>query len=220
MSKSAIERLIEFHDYLKSTGYGGRNKFEKAIGKSEGYLSGALKKRSSIGSDVLLEIRTMFPELDMDWLVSGEGEMLKADLENSGKTLRTIETRPRISLNAAAGTISTALNGVKTEDAEDIPMVIAFSNYSYSLIVKGDSMEPEFHSGDEIACLQVLQSQFIQWGRYHVLDTSQGIVVKRIYDDGNSILCKSEASDLYKDFKIPKKDIYNIALIVGLLRRY
>ena len=218
MSKSAIERLIEFHDYLKLAGYGGRNKFEKAIGKSEGYLSGALKKNSAIGSDVLLEIRTMFPELNMDWLISGDGEMLKTKLGiNKSKST---ETRPRIPLNATAGTVSIALSGVKAEDSEDMPVVVAFSNYNYTLIVKGDSMEPEFHSGDEIACLQVTQSQYIQWGRYHALDTSQGILIKRIYDDGDCILCKSEAHDLYKDFKIPKRDIYNIALVVGLLRRY
>lgn len=218
MSKNAIERLIEFHDHLKSTGYGGRNKFEKAIGKSEGYLSGAMKKNSSIGSDVLLEIRTMFPELNIDWLISGEGQMISTK-QQMGEPL-AVETRPRIPLNAAAGSISVALSGVTLDDCEDMPVVAAFSNYNYTLIVKGDSMEPEMHSGDEIACLQVNNSRFVQWGRYHALDTAQGIVVKRIYDDEEYILCKSEASDLYKDFRIPKEDIYNIALVVGLLRRY
>lgn len=219
MRKNAIERLIEFHDYLKLTGYGGRNKFEKAIGKSDGYLSNALKKNSSIGSDVLLDIRTMFPELNIDWLISGEGNMLKED-EKKVKTTKSIETRPRIPLNAAAGTLSTALSGVTIEDCEDMPVVSAFSKYNYTLLVKGDSMEPEMHSGDEIACLQVTNHQFIQWGRYHALDTSQGILVKRIYDEGESILCKSEASEIYKDFRIPKNDVYNIALVIGLLRRY
>jgi phage repressor protein C with HTH and peptisase S24 domain len=218
MSKSTIERLIEFVDYLKSTGYGGRNKFENAIGKSEGYLSVAIKRNSSIGSDVLLEIRTMFPELNIDWLISGEGQMLRTKQEME-KAL-VVETRPRIPLNAAAGTISVALSGVTADECEEMPVVSAFSNYNYTLIVKGDSMEPEMHSGDEIACLHVTNSHFIQWGRYHALDTSQGIVVKRVYDDGEYILCKSEASDLYKEFRIPKEDIYNIALVVGLLRRY
>lgn len=218
MSKSAIERLIEFHDHLKQSGYGGRNKFEKAIGKSEGYLSGALKKNSAIGSDVLLEIRTMFPELNMDWLISGDGEMLRNQLNIS--KVKITETRPRIPLNATHGTISTALSSIQSEYSEHMPVVVAFSNYDYTLIVKGDSMEPEFHPGDEIACLQISQDQYTQWGRYHALDTSQGIVIKRIYDEGDFILCKSEANELYKDFKIPKKDIYNIALVVGLLRRY
>lgn len=218
MGKNAIERLVEFHDYLKSTGYGGRNKFEKAIGKADGYLTNAIKKNSSIGSDVLLEIRTMFPELNIDWLISGEGQMIKTKKEV--KQTLVVETRPRIPLNATAGTISEALNGVTANNCEEMPVVVAFPNYNYTLIVKGDSMESEMHSGDEIACLQVTNSRFMQWGRYHALDTSQGIVVKRIYDDGEYFLCKSEASDLYKEFRIPKEDVYNIALVVGLLRRY
>ncbi len=34
-------------------------------------------------------------------------------------------------------------------------------------------MEPEFHSGDEIACRFIVEPSFIQWGRPHVLDTTQ-----------------------------------------------
>lgn len=132
------------------------------------------------------------------------------------------ETRPRIPLNAAAGSISVALDGITNEDSEQLPFVSAFSNYNYTILVKGDSMEPEFMSGDELACLQLTngKARFIQWGRYHVLDTAQGVVVKRIYDNGEYILCKSENKELYPDFQILKEDIYNIGLVIGMLRRY
>lgn len=132
------------------------------------------------------------------------------------------ETRPRIPLNAAAGSVSVALSGVKSDDCEHLPFIPAFSNYNYTILVKGDSMEPEFKSGDELACLQLTngKAKFIQWGRYHVLDTAQGIVVKRIYDSGDYILCKSENKELYPDFQILKEDIYNIGLVIGMLRRF
>ena len=132
------------------------------------------------------------------------------------------ETRPRIPLNAAAGSISVALDGITNEDSEQLPFVSAFSNYNYTIRVKGDSMKPEFMSGDELACLQLTngKARFIQWGRYHVLDTAQGVVVKRIYDNGEYILCKSENKELYPDFQILKEDIYNIGLVIGMLRRY
>ena len=134
----------------------------------------------------------------------------------------SIETRPRIPLNAAAGSISVALNGITNEDSEQLPFIAAFSNYNYTILVKGDSMEPEFKSGDELACLQLSsgKAKFIQWGRYHILDTAQGIVVKRIYDNGDYILCKSENNELYKDFEIHKSDVYNIGLVIGMLRRF
>jgi phage repressor protein C with HTH and peptisase S24 domain/transcriptional regulator with XRE-family HTH domain len=156
------------------------------------------------------------------WLLTGEGPMLKTEKEKDNLTAagNTQETRPRIPLNAAAGSVSVALSGVSDADCEQLPLVSAFSNYNYTVLVKGDSMEPEFHSGDELACLQLNgKANFIQWGRYHVLDTSQGVVVKRIYDSGDSILCKSE-NELYSDFKIHKEDIYNISLVIGMLRRF
>lgn len=149
-------------------------------------------------------------------------------IESNNKELASISdktdisTRPRIPLNAAAGSVSVALSGVKLEDTEQLPFIHAFSNYNYTILVKGDSMEPEFHSGDELACLQLTngKAKFIQWGRYHVLDTAQGVVVKRIYDSGEHILCKSENNELYPDFKIYKEDIYNIGLVIGMLRRF
>lgn len=50
-----------------------------------------------------------------------------------------------------------------------------------------------------------------------MLDTAQGIVVKRIYDNKDTILCKSNNPD-YPDFEIPKDEVYHIALVVGYLR--
>lgn len=78
-------------------------------------------------------------------------------------------------------------------------------------------MEPEYFAGDEVACLRVNEKQFLQWGRVHVLDTTQGIVIKRIYDAGESILCRSYNSE-FPDFSIPKENIRSYNLVVGSLR--
>ncbi|MCD7977558.1 MAG: S24 family peptidase [Tannerellaceae bacterium] len=191
------------------------NEFERSIGASKSYW----RNTRNISAEVLGEIVRIYSDLNLEWVLSEKGSMVKQAPDTSlRKTIR--ETRPRIPMNAAAGSVSEALQGVKVEECEQMPVVEAFSKYNYTLFVKGDSMEPEFHSGDELACLQMANPSFIQWGRYHVLDTSQGVLVKRIYDDGECILCKSEASELYQDFRIPKSDIYNIALVIGMLRRY
>ena len=61
------------------------------------------------------------------------------------------------------------------------------------------------------------EKRFIQWGRVHVLDTTQGVVIKRIYDDGDSIRCNSFNTE-YPDFSIPKEDIRSFNLVVGSVR--
>lgn len=79
---ATLDRLKDFHSYLKENGYGGRNVFEREIGVSEGYLSQS--KRKGINSDVLERVAERFPELSIEWLVTGRGEMLVSDSE--GKT--------------------------------------------------------------------------------------------------------------------------------------
>lgn len=57
----------------------GLNKaqFERAIGKSSGYLK-ILKDKGGIpGSDVLIQVSENFRQYDLNWLLTGEGEMLK-----------------------------------------------------------------------------------------------------------------------------------------------
>jgi len=190
-------------------------------------LSSIIGERQSKPSvDVLNKIyNAIAPSgYSLGWLLTGKDERMHSvypkKKEVANKSVNEPETRPRIPMNAAAGAVSSALSGVKNEDCEQMPVIYAFPQYNYTLFVKGDSMEPEFHSGDELACLQIIKNNFIQWGRYHVLDTAQGVVVKRIYDDDEYILCTSEASDLYKPFRIHKSEIYNIALVVGMMRRY
>lgn len=50
-----------------------QRKFEMAIGKSNGYVNNIVK---TIGADVVNAIRKAYPDLNIDWLISGEGEML------------------------------------------------------------------------------------------------------------------------------------------------
>ena len=129
------------------------------------------------------------------------------------------ETRPRIPLNAMAGTLSFALEGGTANDCEQLPVIRAFPRYDFTILINGESMEPELRGGDELACLNVNNTSYIQGGRIYVLDTDQGIVVKRVSDNDECLLCHSD-NQMFKDYNIPKQSVYNIALVVGMLRRY
>ena len=66
----AKERLIEFLVYLEI----GQNAFEKKTGISNGYISHI---KNSIGSNIIKKISEVYPELDTNWLLTGNGSMLK-----------------------------------------------------------------------------------------------------------------------------------------------
>ena len=66
------DRLIEFLRYLSI----GQNKFEANVGLSIGYIN---KLGSSMNIDTFDKILQRYPELNGNWLKTGEGEMLKGN---------------------------------------------------------------------------------------------------------------------------------------------
>lgn len=214
--KDRIEKLSQI--YARSM-----REFELNCGLNRGVLSN-IKSDGTIGVDKASKILDKHPEVSPEWLLTGKGEMLKKQespvhIIKESTVKEPEETRPRIPMDAAAGSLSIAADGILMEQCEQLPVIKVFSRYDFTIFVKGDSMEFEYHSGDELACLYIKNTSFVQWGCVHILDTTQGILVKRIFDAGESILCRSD-NDRYPDFHIHKSELHNIALVIGMLRRY
>lgn len=166
----------------------------------------------SISLDLVSSVLNSFEDVSSEWLLRGIGSMYKTE------TVDVVsETRPRIPYDAAAGTLTDTVDGVSATDCEQVPVVKLFPRYDFTIRVTGRSMEPELYAGDEVACLHIGESRFLQWGRVHVLDTTQGVVIKRIYEDGESIRCSSYNKD-YPDFLIPKEEVRSYNLVVGVIR--
>lgn len=117
--------------------------------------------------------------------------------------------------------ISVAKAGLLTaeqgQDYEMQPVIAQFPKYDYTVEVRGDSMVPEYKSGDVVACLDVTRSTFLQWGRAFLLNTSQGVIIKKVYDDGDFLKCVS-VNEKYPPFMIPKSEVYSIGLVVSSFR--
>ncbi len=232
-----IERL---QYYMKQQGIND-NKLTVDAGLSVGLIGKAKKCGKTMNSVNIEKILLAYPDLNSDWLLTGRGEMLKTNCisENisvtiadssahkdnkkvaSSNEIKDLNTdfRPRIPYDAAAGALSIAEHGISRNDCEMLPVIPRFPKYDFTIVAKGDSMIPEIASGDELACRFIDPKGFIQWGRPHVLDTAQGVVVKNIFELPDSILCRS-VNNNYPDFPIAKDDIYHIALVVGLIRQY
>ena len=209
--------------------------------KISGVTRGILTQNNGINEDNLARFLAYASDVNPEWLLTGEGEMLKTNRisrHNSVEQVPVVEykdseipqvkqipklqnnhTRPRIPLNAAAGGLSVALSSVSESECEQMPIIPSLPKYDFTIVARGESMEPVIESGDELACRFITESAFIQWGRIHVLDTAQGIVVKRIFESDGHILCRSDNKG-YPDFPISKEEIYHMALVVGLLRHF
>jgi hypothetical protein len=101
------KRLKQFIDYKNIS----LNAFDKSIGASNGYIGKQIKNEASIGSEMLATISEAYPELNLYWLVSGEGEMLK----NVQSSFPTIEDTQTIKID---GTISLLKEMIKEKEIE------------------------------------------------------------------------------------------------------
>ena len=81
-----IDRLKLF---IKSKGL-GQTKFEERVGFSRGYIS---KVKTSIGADKLSNIVEAFPDLNLDWLITGKGKMTSTPVQPAAveQTTDTLE---------------------------------------------------------------------------------------------------------------------------------
>lgn len=170
-------------------------------------------REATVTADVIQLILGTFPDVSAEWLL--RGDYVKSIESNREGDL--IKTLPRIPYNAAAGSLTDAVEGVTEYQCERLPVVAAFPKYDFTMRVSGRSMEPYYYAGDEVACLRINEARFLQWGRVHVLDTTQGIVIKKIYENGDCIRCASFNPE-YPDFNVPKADIRSYNLVVGALR--
>ena len=74
-----IERIAIFIHFKKISPHA----FEQKIELSNGYFSKQLKHLGSVGSDILIKIYQAYPELDILWILTGEGQMLKEDVRQN-----------------------------------------------------------------------------------------------------------------------------------------
>ena len=193
--------------------------FEKSIGMSNASFGKSLRSGGAIGTDKLENILRVYPKLSPNWLLTGEGAMLRGEnLPVAHQTTSPKEGIPLIPLSAMAG----ALTGEQTvlEYECERYVVPAFNGADFLIPVKGNSMAPTYVSGDIVACQRVpMTDLFFQWNKPYVLDTAQGALIKRIKpgSDKEHVLIVSD-NEQYDPFELPYSEIHAVALVIGIIR--
>lgn len=136
--------------------------------------------------------------------------------ENELAEVAEVKTKPRLPVTAAAGKLSDYLDGVLADECEFIPVMRSLPDYDFTMLVKGNSMEPKYEGGDEIACKKV--TSIIEPGKTYVLATRDGAVVKRLYPEKDGVRCVSYNHEEYPDFFVSGEDILDVYRVVGMIR--
>lgn len=194
--------------------------------KVSGVTRGILQQSNGISEDNIARFLAYAPDVNIEWLITGKGDMLKNDNAGCQRQIEPAhhvpeniqEGIPLIPLSAMAGAFTGDTSVMEYECERYV--IPAFKGADFLIQVKGDSMQPTYYSGDLVACQRVpLNDLFFQWNKTYVLDTAQGPLIKRIRrgSDDEHILIVSDNTE-YEPFELSKSQFHGVALVRGLVR--
>lgn len=220
----STERMREYLDYKGISKY----KFCNDLGFSNKFLDNS----SNMGTDKACKILHYYPDISSEWLLTGNGPMIKEDntniviMSNDRKTIDSLHVSqeiPLYDLEAVAG-LRELFNSGKPQRVLDTIKIPNLPKCDGAISVTGDSMYPLLKSGD-IVLYKETEFENIFFGEMYLLsvklnDWEEYITVKYVQksDQGADFvkLVSQNSHHQPKDIHISK--ISALALIKASIR--
>lgn len=201
--------LKQIKEYLKLT---KNADFAKFMGISEQNSYTWTKRKTFDPATILAKC----PEINADWLLTGEGEMLK--------------NKPMINYTTGVPYYNVDFIGgfdiVYNDQTVKPDCLVDFPQYRKATCwcnITGHSMEPEISHGDIIALMAIDDISFLPYGEIYAIVTTNGLrTVKRIgpaSSSDNYALIPTNKSPEYGIQEIPKKSIYKVYQVLGCVKK-
>lgn len=192
--------------------------FEKSVGMSNASFSKSLKNNGAIGTDKLENILSIYSDISPEWLLTGQGDMLKEEPSLS-VSLNPQEGTPYYDVDFLGGfdlqensqAMVPALNIV----ANICPRAEMWCN------ITGHSMEPTISHGDIIA-LHKCSVEDIQYGEVYavVLDTFRTVKILRKSSTPGMLKFVPVNKEEFDEQEFSISRILQVYEVVGSIRRF
>lgn len=177
--------------------------FAEGIGVKQQTLYNYISKNREPSYSVIEKIAKSCIGINIDWLITGKGSMLKSAEPDTQMSTHQEEGTPLLPVEAWGGSLNGSSIAILAEQCKKYNVPI--SNIDYLIPIAGDSMMPDYCPGDVVAIKKVNEKAFIEWGKVYVLDTCNGVVIKEVQPSENEgcITCVSRNTPTkYKPFEI------------------
>lgn len=222
-----LKKLIK--DVYKTTPFAFSQKYSDNRGVK---TSQVIRERNGLSNKLLEQILQAYPEINRVWLLTGEGNMLNYNSDNTDSNVLCEEQasynrekknsiiRYWIDIQATGGGLISFDDIRETYRKIDIK-IPEFSDCTDAINLYGDSMAPQYKSG-QIIILKEWKETFIDYGNAYLIITKNGNrmvkVLRTIKDDEKNVLCVSYNPD-FDAFKLKKEDILRLYLVKGAIEK-
>ena len=219
--KERIKKFIQHKNLAVS-------RFEEMCGLSNGYIAAM---RKGFGQDKLNNVLSVFPDLNREWLLYGEGNMINTSTAMALNSTQNIEEVEAEEVKAASSVpvvpsdiANTAEINVrkfiekKGDELEHISPNDLVRRAEGAERVRKTSMMPTFMPGDVVFIEFLDDKTKIIDGHIYYFDTKiRPTMIRRVKFEGEKLRLIAE-NPMYGDIILTFDDILNIADIVGMFR--
>ncbi len=224
------ERILKYIDYKGIS----KQAFFKKTGLRRGFLD-ADKLHTSIPDTFIATIIAVYPEIDLDWLLTGRGSMLKTEFTppmGEQVAVKEKEILPEVNYEYKGAPYYNVdfIGGfdlVLNDQTRNPDYYINFAPYNKDGVlwcnITGHSMEPELNNGDFIAMKEMHDPiEYLPYGEIYGIVTDSYRTVKRIrMADRNGFvrLIPTNKSPEYGEQEIPVSMIRKVYAVLGSMHR-
>lgn len=234
------ERLSLF---AKKKGFKSIRQFEIEADLPNGFVGKSL----SITKARQLQIQSAFPDLNMSWVLTGEGEMLRyapshnitvnnniVGNSNTGNNTIIADTQAQKSTDSHSKPIvpkyltsqpNTDVYKILNTDGHTMQLdsmtaIPPYNNFDFYYMVRQDAMKPLYKEGDVLALAHTERGSDIVQGASMIIDTNDfGFLLRRIYDRGDYYECRIiNENSSFETQNIAKTKVIRLYRIVYSIR--
>lgn len=212
----ATTSKTRFADYIRTLRLSKREVEDKL-----GWAQSALSQPGEFLTAKLIEIKREFPSLNLNWIITGEGEMTENTRSQIAETPKAIchTGVPYYDFEVFAGYSEDAQ--LPTSCPECYISIPQYKGADCACPVYGQSMYPEIKNGDVVILKRISDLSVVIYGDVYTIETVNGLnTIKRIMKgDAPDTIKLVAANPEYEAQDIPKNSIRRIYRVMGIMRR-
>ncbi len=198
--------------------------------KESGVTRGILQQNNGISEDNIARFLAYANDVNVEWLITGRGEMLSTMQEKQQEKSEQQDNLPQVTYDPSIGKpyydvdfiggFSEVLNSQVTIPTSNI-VIQGFDKADMWCNVTGHSMEPKINHGDIIA-LRKCTLDDIQYGEIYavVLDTIRTIKIIRRSPDPDTLRFVPINTADYDAQDYPKRRILHVYEVIGSISKF